>query len=123
MAKGYVGLVGVSALAATAVALFAMAAFSPEALGPVGVTLWFLAVFVALSGWASLAAYRIERRLAPDYRSEKVLIWNSWRRGVMAGGFISILLALSSLQQLNARDAILLVLLILLVEFYTVARS
>lgn len=123
MAKGYVGLVGVSALAASVVALFAMAAFSPEALGPFGVTVWFLAVFVALSGWSALAAYRIERRLAPDHRSDKLLIWNSWRRGVMAGGFISVLLALSSLQQLNARDAILLALLILLVEFYTVARS
>ena len=117
-------LVGMSVLgaAALAVALLAMVAVSPSQLGPLGVTGWFLVVFVGLSALAGVVADLTVGRLQPR-RNSRQRLFDAGRRGLMIGGFITISLGLNSLQQLNWRAILILAVLLGLVEFYTVARS
>jgi hypothetical protein len=99
-----------------------MLATTPLKIGPTGVTLWFICLLTALSCWSGLVAFLIERRLQPSLSSPR-RIANAWRRGLFIGGYLTALIALSSLQQLNARDAILFAILLLLIEFYMVMRG
>ena len=122
MARGYVGTAVIGGGVASALCLLMVVATTPLGIGPTGVTLWFLSLMVALTCWLSLASYMIEGRLRPNTQPAAKKR-NAWRRGIFLGGYITMLLALSSLKQLNARDAILFLLLILLVEFYLVMRG
>jgi hypothetical protein len=122
VARGYIGAVSVVGGVVTAVCLAAMAVTTPLAIGPVGVTVWFLGVLVALSCWLSLAAYVLGRKLQPNVAGA-AQIAHAARRGVLLGGFITFIVALSSLKQFSLRDALLLALLLILVEFYMVAKS
>lgn len=122
MAKGYIAKIGFVGLGASAACLLALWATNPAAIGPIGVTIWFIALAVALSCWFGLGWYAVGSRLwggrpAAPQQSD------AWRRGLFAGGYVTILIALSSLRQLNLRDAILLLALLVLVEFYLVAKS
>lgn len=108
--------------AALALAVLLMLTFTPVGLGPLGVTGWFLLVLVGLSAAASLIAYGLSAWLRP-HNTTKYQIKASWRRGLMVGGYATIILALNSLQQLNLRAIIILGLLLLLLEFYAVARG
>ena len=126
LVKSYVGIVTLVGVAALLLAILTMRATTPLAIGPLGVTAWFILILVGLSCLCAGAAYmsaallpHSSKRPSPTARRRVV---DSVRRGLLVGGYLGILLALSSLQQLNVRDAILLVLLFGLVEFYTVAR-
>jgi len=99
-----------------------MISTSPAAIGPLGATLWFLVALVSLSAFGAALARQTARWL-PGKKQTEGLSKVATRRGVMLGGYATILLALSSLRQLNLRDALLLAVLIVLVEFYLVARS
>lgn len=120
--KSYLGGMTTVGLAALALAAFVMLTTSPTGIGPLGVTAWFLLVLVGLSALVSLVAYGLTAWLQP-HLATKQRIRDSWRRGLMVGGYITIVLALNSLQQLNIKAALILLLLLALIEFYAVARS
>lgn len=120
--RGYIGVVSLAATAATAIVVMAILASTPVSIGPLGVTLWFLALGFGLSSWLALAFYLLGRKLQPAATEARQRAASS-RRGILAGGYITVILALSSLQQLGPRDILILGLLVILVEFYLAARS
>lgn len=122
LAKGYLGITATLGLAAIAIAVFAMTVTTPINLGPLGVTGWFLLVLVGLSSLCALIAYLIIGRLQPSLSQHRQRI-DASRRGLLLGGFLTTTLGLSSLEQLNVRDIILVAILLALVEFYVVARA
>jgi hypothetical protein len=126
-AYGYIGMVTVVGAAALMVAALVMRLSTPLDLGPLGVTAWFLVVLIGLSGVCAALAYGLAAVLTLHHHGKSRFNLrppiDASRRGILLGGSLTILLALSSLRQLNLRDVILLVLLLGLVEFYTVART
>ncbi|TAK88924.1 hypothetical protein EPO04_02320 [Patescibacteria group bacterium] len=121
MAKGYIGTASVTGAGALAICGLVLIATTPAAIGPFGVTLWFVALLVGLASWIAVAAFVAERKLRPK-ASKNQLITNSVRRGLLLGGYVVVLLGLSSLQQLSIRDVLLLALFVILIEFYMVAK-
>lgn len=119
MARGYVAKTSTISIVAGAVCLLALVATNPASIGPIGVTLWFLVLLAALSSFAALICFLVANAFTQKQASKPA----AWRRGFFIGGYITVLLALSSLQQLNLRDGILLALLLVLAEFYMVMRK
>jgi hypothetical protein len=122
LTKSYIGITTLISAAAVALCVLMMLATTPLGIGPFGVTAWFVSLLVGLSGWLGLAAYWAGRRWQPKLSSGKQVAV-AMRRGIFGGGYLTILLALASLKQLELRDALLLLLLLGLLEFYLVARS
>ncbi|HUC87472.1 MAG TPA: hypothetical protein VMR75_04140 [Candidatus Saccharimonadales bacterium] len=127
LVKSYIGTVSLVGSAALVLALIVMRLTTPLTIGPLGVTAWFVLVLAGFSGVAAALFYMVAAVLSRSNSATTPLtsrrrITDSGRRGLLVGSYLAILLALSSLQQLNLRDAILLVLLFGLVEFYMVAR-
>ena len=104
------------------VVLVELVAFNPSSLGPVGVTIWFLALLTALQGAFTLGLYRMKQGLA-EVSGPATRFMSSWRQGSLIAGVLVVMLALSSLRQLSGRDIGLLVVLALLVEFYGRTRK
>jgi hypothetical protein len=102
--------------------LWALVASNPANLGPVGVTLWFLALWGSLAGIVALLAYVAKSRFFSD-ELQAARLAGSLRQGLLVGGVVTIVLALASLRQLSLRDGILIVILAALVEFYLRTRQ
>lgn len=122
LTKSYVSSIVIVGAAALVLAVLIMQASTPAGIGPAGVTGWFLLVLIGLCALCAAAAYGAALKLQPKLAGRRRII-DSARRGLLAGGALTIVLGLNSLQQLNLRDVLLLVALGTLVEFYTVARS
>ncbi len=120
--KGFLSASTTVGLAGMGLALFLMLTLAPLTLGPFGVTFWFLTLLAGLTGLFAAGAYLVAAKLQSN-RAVKLRRVDAFRRGLFIGGYATILLALSSLQQLNPRDALLLLLLLSLTEFYMVART
>lgn len=90
---------------------------NPMILGPLGVTVWFVVLFLGLSSVLTLGLYTAKTFLHLHLTSAARLSY-SWRQGLLGGGWASGVLALSSLRQLGALDAILLALLLVIIEVY-----
>jgi hypothetical protein len=90
---------------------------TPTALGATGVTLWFLDLLVALGGAMTLVLYVSKSYLHLHATSAQRLRY-SWRQGLLVGGWVTFILALSSLGQLAPKDAVLIGVLLLLFEVY-----
>jgi hypothetical protein len=90
---------------------------SPAAIGPVGVTLWFVVLFSSLASLFGLGLYTAKTFLHVHATAVSRLRY-SWRQGLLLGGWVSGMIALSSLRQLGALDGILLALLLVIVEVY-----
>jgi hypothetical protein len=90
---------------------------NPLQLGPLGVTIWFVVVFWDLAAIVAVALYWAKTFLRLHGASPSRLRY-SWRQGLLVGGWITGMLALSSLHQLGLLDAILLALLLGIVEVY-----
>ncbi len=106
----------------TGVALIASLIFTtPVAIGPVGVTIWFVVLLTEAAAAATLALYGIKTYLHL-HATEALRLRYSWRQGWLIGGWAAGLLALNSLQQLGIKDAILLGLLLSIVEVYVRLR-
>ena len=90
---------------------------NPLAIGPAGVTMWFLILFLASAALVTLALYGAKTYLHLHGTGVARLRY-SWRQGLLVGGWLTGLLALSSLRQLGLWDAILLGLLLVIVEIY-----
>ena len=110
------------AVGSLSLVLLAATVTTPLALGPVGVTGWFILLGSGLSAAVALAAYTLGQKFQPKQTSRKA-VTVAIRRGSFIGGYITVNLSLSSLQQLNMRNILLLFLLLVLTEFYLVARA
>jgi hypothetical protein len=102
---GYLSLIGLWTALAGGGLIFSVIATNPAAVGPVGVTLWF----VALYGGKSYLHLHTNGHQRLRYAS---------RQGLLIGGWATASLALASLQQFNIRDALLLGLILVVVELY-----
>jgi hypothetical protein len=122
LTKSYIGISVIVGTSASVVCVLLMLATTPLGVGPIGVTAWFLALMTGLTSWLGLVAYVLGQRLQPKLSSGKQ-VGTALRRGAFVGGYLTIMLALASLKQLGLRDALLLLLLLVLLEFYLVARS
>lgn len=104
--------------------LLSMLLTSPASIGPAGVTLWFLALGLVLAANIALINYELLMRFGKETTklTKHKTIMSCLRHGLLLGGGLAILLALSSLQQLDSRDVALVAVLIILVEFYLRTR-
>lgn len=94
---------------------------TPAQLRPLGVTLWFIFLLVALTCGLALLLDLAKRLLGPK-KPEGRDFQPSLRQGLLASIWLVILLALSSLRQLSLRDILLIGLLLVIVEIYTRLR-
>ena len=115
-------LTAATSLILAAVVGLAVLFATPAGLGPQGVTLWFLLAFVALSGWLILILYGGKTYLHL-HESPQTRWQYSWRQGWLLGAWVTLVAGLSSLRQLTLRDALLLVVLLLLIELYARLRQ
>jgi hypothetical protein len=115
-------LLGMIALVGGAVSLLSLFVTNPTQLGPFGVTLWFIILAAALSSALSLGFFWVASKIKTDPTVQPKLS-SAWRRGILLGGWASVLLGLSSLGQLSPKDIILTGLLVLLIEFYADTRK
>jgi len=110
-------LIGLWTALAGAGLAFSVVATNPAAVGPLGVTLWFLALLTALTGILTLLLYAAKSYLHWHATSQQRLRY-AFRQGLLIGFWGASLLALSSLQQFNLRDGLLLGLILVVVELY-----
>lgn len=120
--KLYLRLILSVTILSTIAVVAALFLTNPTSIGPFGVTLWFVGVFLALSGALSLSLYHLKNWLQLHPTPNRRLLF-AWRQGSLIGLALTVWLALSSLRQLSWGDVALLILLLALVEFYLRARS
>ena len=120
--KLYLRLIASVTILSTIAVVAALFLTNPSSIGPAGVTLWFVGVFLALSGALTLTLNYLKTQLQLHPTPNRRLLF-AWRQGSLMGLAATIWLALSSLRQLSWGDVALLVLLLVLVEFYLRARS
>ena len=86
-------------------------------IGPLGVTLWFVVLFLTLTSLLALVFFAAKSYLRLHATGASRLRY-SWRQGMLVGAWIVGMLSLSSLRQLGALDAILLGILLVIIEVY-----
>jgi glycopeptide antibiotics resistance protein len=103
--------------------MYLVTATSPKQLGPVGVTIWFLAFFVSVLSLVSLIDF-IWRLRKTSQRDRAIHHWKeSLRFGLLVSFCVSVLLGLLSLRSLTIRDMILFILTVVLIELYFRTRK
>lgn len=105
--------------------LLSMLITNPSRLGPTGVTLWFVGFWVVMASCLALAKYELVLRFGKEstlVNRHKVKV-TALRHGMLLGGALTVILALSSLQQLDPRDVGLIAAFVILVEFFMRARQ
>ena len=114
---GWLGILIVWAVVSAAGLVLSVTLTNPATIGPVGVTIFFLVLLCFLASAACILLYTAKTFLRIHAAAPNRLRY-SWRQGLLIGGWVTGLLALSTLRQLGALDAILLALLLLIVEVY-----
>jgi hypothetical protein len=117
----YLSLISLMTVIAGVVTLLAIFVTNPLKIGPLGVTFWFVALLIFMQGVFTFCLLGAKRRMFPTLGEHKI-VTSSWRQGLLIGGWVVMLLALSSLRQLGWRDVVLLTGLLGLLEFYFRAR-
>lgn len=97
--------------------VFSLMLTNPLAIGPVGVTLWFVGLFLAMASVITLGLYAAKTYLRLHSTGSARLRY-SWRQGLLVAGWLVGMLSLSSLHQLGPLDVILLGILLVIVEVY-----
>jgi len=104
--------------------ILSMVLTNPTKLGPTGVTMWFMWFWVVLASCLAFINYLFVMRFGRE--TTKIAPHNvklsSLRHGLLLGGALTVVLALSSLRQLDARDIGLIAAFVVLVEFYLRTR-
>ncbi len=120
--RSYLSLISLITVVSGIAVAFAVLITNPAKIGPLGVTIWFVALLGFLQGLITLVVIAFKKRLFPALGEHK-LITSSWRQGLLMGGAITMFGGLSSLRQLSWRDIILLIGLLVLVELYSRAHT
>ena len=118
---GYLTILIVWALVSSASLVASLIFTNPLTIGPAGVTVWFVLLFLDMSAIMALILYTVKTFLHVHAAGVNRLRY-SWRQGLLVGGWLTGLLALSSLHQLGLLDAILLALMLMIVEGYVRLR-
>lgn len=90
---------------------------TPDALGPFGITLWFMGLVIALAGILTLLFYYLGR-LRYHRRERSQIFRGALRYGSLSAIWLTALISLNSLRQLGVKDIVLVSLLVSLIEFY-----
>ncbi len=114
---GWLSMLIVASLVAVVGLVLSMLFTNPAAIGPAGVTVWFVMLFGGLAAVFALGLYTAKTFLHVHVASVARLRY-SWRQGLLVSGWVTGVLALSSLGQLGWLDAALLALLLGIVEVY-----
>ena len=101
-----------------------MFATNPRRLGPAGVTLWFICLWLTMGIASGLALHGLSKRWSkqPAIAEGSVGLQRSVRRGALLATGVCVLLGLSSLGQLDVRDIGLVMVLLGLTELYMRTR-
>ena len=119
--RTYLNLVRGMTLIFGAAVLVSVLASTPSRIGPLGVTLWFVALLINLQGVLTLVLYQLKRGMELEMGSSARFM-SAYRQGFLLSTGAVACLALSSLRQLSLRDVILIVILGALIEFYLRTR-
>lgn len=119
--RQYIGTLSVWSVGAGITLLTSLIMTSPVHLGPVGVTAWFVLLLTELAAVLTLSLYGAKSFLHL-HATEALRLRYGWRQSWLIAAWLTGLLALSSLQQLGIKDAILLGLLLTIVEVYVRLR-
>ena len=114
---GWLSVLIIWSLVSTVTLLLSLVLTSPVVLGPLGVTVWFVVLFLSVASSLALGLYGAKTYLRLHVASAGRLRY-SWRQGLLVSSWITGTLALGSLHQLSLLDAILLALLLVIVEIY-----
>lgn len=98
--------------------LLPMFTTTPQELGPGGVTMWFIALFVFLSSLGTCLTHFIRMRKATNREQSHRSLIENLRLSILVSTGIVVLLALKSLGSLNLRDVILFLLTLVIIELY-----
>lgn len=109
---------GFVALISWGLVLLVMWSATPATIRPIGVTLWFLALLVALTSGLAFILDIGKRVLGPK-KPQGRSFTPSLRQGFLLGLWGVIMLGLSSLHQFSLRDLFLSGLLFVIIEIYT----
>jgi hypothetical protein len=118
---GYLSILVVWSLISAVTIILSLIFTNPLEIGPSGVTVWFVILYSSFVTFISLGLYTAKTFLHLHATGAARLRY-SWRQSLLIGGWLTGLLALSSLHQLGALDAILLALLLVIVEVYVRLR-
>ncbi len=119
--NNYLRLLALWTAAASTGLLLSLFATNPRALGPFGVTFWFIILFSVYAAGITLVFFYLKRLLLASETSASLLV-SSLRQAVLLSIWFSCLLALSSLGQASMKDGLLLGALLLVVEIYVRLR-
>lgn len=107
---------GISSLGAVGM-IAVMLMWSPHDVGPFGVTLWFVALYVVVSAVVAQGLFGLKSYLQVG-ESRLVRLRSSVRQGLLLSGLMIVCLALSSLSQLSWLDVVLFGTVLLIIELY-----
>ena len=107
----------IGSLVGAGILLMSVILTNPQAVGPAGVTVWFVLLLGVMAGFLTLGLYAAKSYLRLHVTGASRLRY-SWRQGLLISGWLVGMLSLSSLRQLGVLDAILLGILLLIVEVY-----
>jgi hypothetical protein len=114
---GWLGVLIVWAVVSVCIMVLSLFLTNPAGISPLGVTVWFVVLYSSLASILTLGLYTAKTFLHVHTAAVNRMRY-SWRQGLLVGGWITGMIALSSLRQLGALDAILLALLLVIVEVY-----
>lgn len=97
---------------------FLLFAVSPRDIGGIGVTIWFVALFVLLSSLVTLVRFAFKRRHFPELQERIALFRRSMRLGLVVGLFGTIALGMQSLRMLSVTDILLFLMTVGIIELY-----
>lgn len=115
--KGRLIGLGAWSLVGTAGLVMSLIMTNPVALRPVGVTFWFVILYLTLTSIFTLALYGAKSYLRLHATGAGRLRYSTRQGLLMAAWFVG-MLALSSLRQFGWLDGILLGILLVIVEVY-----
>jgi len=118
---GWLIALAVGSIVAAAGLVLSLIFTNPLAIGPLGVTMWFVGLFLAFSSLFTLLFYGTKTYLHLHATGAARLRY-SWRQGMLLATWVVGLLSLSSLRQLGVLDAILLGILLVIIEVYVRLR-
>ena len=106
-----------TALLGTSVVVFLFFATSPRDIGALGVTIWFVCLFLAISSCIALMRYVLRARKTESQHRLAVLS-RVLRSSVILSLFFTVGLAMQSLRALSAGDIVLFLLTLAIIEIY-----
>ena len=117
-ALGYLGLLIIWSVASSIAVGLSLFMTNPLAIGPVGVTIWFVLLLLSVAATVAVILYLVKTFLHVHEGAAASRLRYSWRQGLLVSSWAVGVLALASLHQFGLRDAILLGLLLAIIEVY-----